>query len=447
MTVAVVVFTRDLRVRDHPALAAGSRADLLVPLFVVDDRLVWEFHRSPNRLQFLVDSLADLDAGLRRLGGALVVRRGDWLDEVAKVVEASGANIVHVSADVSSFAQARLDALQARGERQGFAVAAHPGVTVVPPDELRTGSGTAYQVFTPYYRRWLAAPWRTLATRPRAITLPGGVAPGVVPALSTLTDLPPAPDVMRGGETAALARLKRWTGHDLARYPEMHNALPDDATSRCSPYLHFGCLSSLEVATRLRDRHGGEAFVRQLCWRDFFHQLLASRPELGWEDMRGRGVPAGTDDATFDAWRHGNTGYPLVDAGMRQLQREGFVHNRARMVVASFLTKDLDTAWQRGARHFMELLVDGDVANNQLNWQWVAGTGTDANPHRIFNPIRQSERFDPDGVYIRRYVPELASVAATLIHDPPSSERARVGYPDKLVDHADAIAAYRARLS
>jgi deoxyribodipyrimidine photo-lyase len=185
--------------------------------------------------------------------------------------------------------------------------------------------------------------------------------------------------------------------------------------------------------------------VRQLCWRDFFHQLLAARPECATHDLRPRGTPAGTADQAFDAWRAGRTGYPLVDAGMRQLQAEGFMHNRVRMVTASFLTKDLDVPWQLGARHFMELLVDGDVANNQLNWQWVAGTGTDTNPHRILSPLRQSERFDPHGIYIRRYVPELADVEH--IHDPTDDERLRVGYPAKLVDHGEAIAAYRARIA
>ena len=197
----------------------------------------------------------------------------------------------------------------------------------------------------------------------------------------------------------------------------------------------------------MRHRSGGTEFVRQLCWRDFFHQLLASRPELAREDLRDQGTPTGTADEAFTAWCEGRTGYPLVDAGMRQLRTEGFMHNRVRMVAASFLTKDLDIAWQLGARHFMDLLVDGDVASNQLNWQWVAGTGTDTNPHRVFNPTRQSERFDPDGTYIRRYVSELADAPTAVIHDPPESERQRFGYPQPLVDHRDAVAGYRQRRS
>ena len=447
MPASMVVFTSDLRVRDHPALVAACRADSVVPLFVVDEALIESSERCANRMRFLVDSLTDLDASLRRLGGALVVRRGDWVTEIARVAEAHRAKRVHLSAGVSGFAQARLLALREAGARQQFDVIEHPGATVVPFGEVRAGSGTAYQVFTPFYRRWLATPWRPPLAVPRRVLLPDGVETGVVPALETLTGIAPSADLVAGGETEGLARLRSWAATGLASYAEHHDAVGADATSRCSPFLHFGCLSPLEVADRLRDRPGSESFVRQLCWRDFFAQLLAARPELAREDLRNRGTPSGSADEAFDAWREGRTGYPLVDAGMRQLQREGFMHNRVRMVVASFLTKDLDVPWQLGARHFMELLADGDVASNQLNWQWVAGTGRDSNAHRVFNPTRQAERFDPEGAYIRRYVTELADVPGDAIHDPPDSERDRCGYAHQLVDHSEAIAGYRARIA
>ena len=343
--------------------------------------------------------------------------------------------------------KARLHALLAVGARQGFTVATFPGGTVIPPGVLLTGSGTAYQMFSPFYRRWIAVSWRNPAPTPEHLSLPHGFDPGRLPTLAMLTDVAPSPEVIAGGESAGLARLRTWTAEELEGYPERRDAVAVDATSCCSPYLHFGCLSPLEVAIGLRDRTGGAAFVRQLCWRDFFHQLLAARPELASQDLRARGTPSGSEDEAFAAWCAGRTGYPLVDAGMRQLQVEGFIHNRVRMVVVSFLTKDLDVAWQVGARHFMGLLVDGDIANNQLNWQWVAGTGTDTNPHRVSNPTRQSERFDPDGGYIRRYVTELADLDVSMIHDPPDVERIRRGYVPKIVDHAEAVAGYRARLA
>lgn len=445
MSTAVVVLTRDLRVRDHPALIAACEAEHVVPLFVIDDALVHGPDVSANRLHFLIDALEDLDVSLRERGAALVMRRGTWVDEVARVVRDCGANVVHSSDDVSGYAKARLDRLREVGARQGFAVVAHPGVTVVPPGVLLTGSGTTYQMFTPFYRRWITAVWRRPRPAPKRLSLPAAIDPGNLPTLAALTSIAPSPELPAGGERAGLARMRTWTADALVGYAEARDDVAADMTSRCSAYLHFGCVSPLEVATRLRDRAGGAAFVRQLCWRDFFHQLLAARPELARHDLRPRGTPPGTEDEAFTAWCAGQTGYPLVDAGMRQLQREGFIHNRVRMVVASFLTKDLDIPWQLGAHHFMRLLVDGDLANNQLNWQWAAGTGTDSNPHRAFNPTRQSERFDPDGDYIRRYVRELADVDAPMIHDPPDLERARRGYPPKLVEHAEAIAHYRAR--
>jgi deoxyribodipyrimidine photo-lyase len=229
----------------------------------------------------------------------------------------------------------------------------------------------------------------------------------------------------------------------VSRYDEVRDELAADATSRLSPYLHFGCVSPLQVERRVTRRRGAAAFVRQLCWRDFFAQLLAARPAAAWHDYRPRGHRWHRDTAALAAWQDGRTGYPVVDAAMRQLAREGFVHNRARMIVASFLTKDLYVDWREGARHFLGLLVDGDVASNNLNWQWVAGTGTDTNPTRVFNPTVQSRRFDPDGTYVRRYVPELRSVRDASIHDPDDATRRACGYPLPIVDHREAVAAYR----
>jgi deoxyribodipyrimidine photo-lyase len=225
----------------------------------------------------------------------------------------------------------------------------------------------------------------------------------------------------------------------------MRDDLAADATSRLSPYLHFGCVSPLQVERRVARRRGAAAFVRQLCWRDFFAQLLAARPGAAWHDYRHRGHRWDRDTDALAAWQDGRTGYPVVDAAMRQLAHEGFVHNRGRMIVASFLTKDLNIDWREGARHFLGLLVDGDLASNNLNWQWVAGTGTDTNPTRVFNPTLQGRRFDPDGAYVRRYVPELRALGGAAIHDPDETTRRVCGYPLPIVDHREAVAAYRSR--
>ena len=441
---AVVVFTRDLRVSDHPALGRAARdADRVVPLFVFDDGILGSGFNSPNRTGFLLESLVDLDDALRALGAPLVVRRGNWVEQVATMVHSTGATAVHVSDDVSGYAGTRLARLAATID---VPVSRAPGVTVVEPGTITPGDARDhYQVFTPYYRRWLEAKRRPAESAPIRLALPDGVEPGALPLLHDLVDGDRSPSRMAGGTSAACARLDAWIEGGLRQYSEHHDDLPGDATSRLSPYLHFGCVSPLAVARAVVDHPGAEAFLRQLCWRDFYHQILAARPDAAWSDYRNRGDTWRDDPDSLHAWKQGRTGYPVVDAGMRQLRAEGFMHNRARMIVASFLTKDLYLDWRAGAQHFLDHLLDGDIAQNNLNWQWVAGTGTDTNPHRIFNPTVQGQRFDPDGDYVRRYVPELRAVHGGAVHDPEPKVRRAYDYPDPIVDHREAIAEYKAR--
>jgi deoxyribodipyrimidine photo-lyase len=445
MAASMMLFTRDLRLSDNPALSAAAAAPEVVPAFVLDDELLARPGLSASRLSFLHDSLRDLDASLREAGGALVVRRGAWVDTVIETARTAGAETIHVADDVSAYAQGRLRRLEQAAAGQRMAVIRHPGVTVLAPGAVRPAGGTAYRVFTPYYQRWLAAPRRAAARRPARITLPAGVAHGRVPALSALTSAKPARQVQAGGESAGQARLRDWARASLAGYDSDRDDLAADRVSRLSAYLHLGCLSPAAIEAGLAGRPGSEPFIRQLAWRDFFHQLLADRPDAAWRDYRGRGDQWNDDPQALAAWREGQTGYPVVDAGMRQLTAEGFMHNRARMIVASFLTKDLYLDWRAGAAHFMRELADGDVACNQLNWQWVAGTGTDTNAHRVFNPTVQGQRFDPDGSYVRRYVPELAGLPASAIHEPDAAARRQSRYPAPLVDHRAAVAEYRAR--
>ena len=444
--VAVVVFTRDLRVTDHPALAqAAATADHVVPLFVFDDTILASRFNCPNRTGFLLESLADLDRELQALGGHLVVRRGSWAETVRAVARTCGANAVHLSDDVSGYARRRIERLEVACAADGVAVHVAPGATVVDPGAVTPDGDDHYKVFTPYFRRWSAAGRRSVVWTPAALSLPDGVDVGSLPALDDLVDGERSPAVMRGGTGEAHRRLDQWKASGLADYGDRHDDLPGDATSRLSPYLHFGCVSPLEVEHAVRLRAGAEPYVRQLCWRDFYHQILAARPDAAWSDYRDRGDDWRDDPEALLAWQEGHTGYPIVDAAMRQLREEGFMHNRARMIVASFLTKDLCLDWRAGAQHFLDFLLDGDLANNNLNWQWVAGTGTDTNPHRIFNPTVQGQRFDPDGDYVRRYVPELAAVHGGAVHDPESKVRRAYDYPEPIVDHRAAIAEYKAR--
>jgi deoxyribodipyrimidine photo-lyase len=447
----VVVFTRDLRVHDHPALTAAiATCDSIVPLFVFDDAILRSRFNQPNRTGFLLESLADLDASLRERGGALVTRRGNWVDEALRVARDADATVLHASDDVSAFATARRARLEADAERARVEVVFHPGVTVVEPGAVTPANGDHYQVFTPYHRRWLASPRRPVLPAPRRVVGPEGVAAGMLPELAGLVTGARSPGVAAGGESAGRTALNAWVRRHLAEYPGRHDDLPGDATSRVSAFLRFGCVSPAEIEHKLRGRPGADEFLRQLCWRDFFAQVLAARPDAAWSDYRARGDVWNDDDTAFTAWADGCTGYPIVDAAMRQLRAEGFVHNRARMIAASFLTKDLHVDWRRGARHYLDWLVDGEIANNNLNWQWTAGTGTDTNPHRVFNPTVQGRRFDPEGDYVRRYVPELACLEGGAVHEPgrlADGIRRTLDYPAPIVDHREAIAAYRARLS
>ena len=431
----IVLFTRDLRVHDNPALgAACDECERVVPLFVLDDAVLARFG-APNRVAFLLDSLRDLDRSLRERGAALVVRRGS----VVSATVALGVSRVYLAEDVSTYARGRERALR----EAGLDVRIHPGVTVIPPGDVAPSSGgDHFAVFTPYWNRWRAQPRRRVLGPPRVVRLPEGVDTGVVP------DLQPGPTSSRipaGGETEGRRRLDAWIAGGLGAYGTGRDQLADDSTSRLSAYLRFGCMSPLEVVERALGRPGGEEFVRQLCWRDFHYQLIAARPELAHEDMRSRGDRWRDDDAALAAWQEGRTGYPLVDAGMRQLREEGFMHNRARLVTASFLTKHLYVDWRAGAEHYASLLVDVDIPNNVGNWQWVAGTGADTRPNRVFNPIRQAERYDPSGEYVRRWVPELAERDSAALREPWTLGLLGVpGYPLPIVEHAEAVARFRA---
>ncbi|WKK23477.1 deoxyribodipyrimidine photo-lyase [Streptomyces olivoreticuli] len=451
MTVSVVLFTSDLRLHDHPPLRAALRsADEVVPLFVHDDALAATGFAAPNRRAFLADCLADLDAGLRARGGRLVVRSGDVADRVREIAAEAGAGEVHMAAGVSGFAQRRERRLRDALRADGRHLCVHDAVvTVLAPGAVTPAGSDHYAVFTPYFRRWSRERLRDVLGAPRAVRVPDGIHPGPVLARERVDGV--SQGLATGGESEGRRRWTAWRRRGLAAYEDRHDDLPGDATSRLSPHLHFGTLSPVELAHRARasDGPGAAAFVRQLCWRDFHHQVLAARPDAAVADYRprhDRWRTGTTAREEITAWKEGRTGYPVVDAAMRQLLHEGWMHNRGRLLAASFLTKTLYVDWRVGARHFLDWLVDGDVADNQLNWQWVAGTGTDTRPNRVLNPVVQGRRFDPDGVYVRRWVPELAGIDGPAVHEPwklRKEERARYAYPEPLVDLSDALTRFR----
>ncbi|MFI9062321.1 cryptochrome/photolyase family protein [Streptomyces sp. NPDC053429] len=451
MNIAVVLYTSDLRVHDHPPLrAALSSCDQVVPLFVRDRGIEESGFTAPNRRAFLADCLAGLDAALRERGGRLVIRSGDAVGEVLALVRETDADEVHMAAGVSAYAHAREERLRAALEAEGRRLYVHDMVvTAVAPGALRPSASDHFAVFTPYLRRWTELPPRAVTAAPRVIRVPESPRSEPLPERSAVTGV--SPGLARGGEREARRLLGAWLSEGVDRYHEVHDDLAGDATSRLSPHLHFGTLSAAEAVHRARaaEGPGAEAFVRQLCWRDFHYQVLAARPDAATRDYRTRhdrwrtGPEAGEE---IRAWKEGRTGYPVVDAAMRQLRHEGWMHNRGRLLAASFLAKTLYVDWRVGARHFLDLLVDGDLANNQMNWQWVAGTGTDTRPGRVLNPVRQGLRYDPEGAYVHRWVPELAGLPAPRVHEPwrlPAAERARYDYPEPVVELAEGLARFR----
>ncbi|HEY7477453.1 MAG TPA: deoxyribodipyrimidine photo-lyase [Actinomycetota bacterium] len=393
----LVLFTRDLRVHDHPALSAACRAGNEVePLFVLDPRML---RVSANRSRFLVDALRDLDASLARRGARLVIRSGDpgrvAVDEALR----HGCDAIHLTADVTGPARRRLASLR----RGPVPVRSFPGHGVVEPGAVAPAGRPAYRVFTPYARAWFATDRRPVLRAPASVVPIPEVDHGIHPSAD---ELPPgAPHLPAGGESEGRARLTRFLRRGPHRYGADRDDLAADATSRLSAFLRFGCLSATQVAERAETHPESRAFLRQLAWRDFFLQLVAADPALTHEDLRPERASAWRRDrVAFDAWREGCTGVRIVDAGMRQLLAEGWMPNRARLITASFLTRTMAVDWRWGAAHFAEHLVDGDPASNAGNWQWVAGTG--ASPRRgiAMNPDRQAARFDPDGAYRARWL-------------------------------------------
>jgi deoxyribodipyrimidine photo-lyase len=446
MKTALILFNRDLRVHDNPALTAAAAAERTVPLFVLDERLLGSSFAAPNRVAFMREALIDLDHSLQRAGGRLFLRRGDPVAEAIAVARECGATELHVSADWSALAKAREQRLARACEAERIEFRTHPGTTIVEPAAVTPAGGDHFKVFTPYHRAWSELPRREVRGAPRKLSVPSELDAGRLPALGKLTERATSPDRAAGGESEGRKLMRGFLRDRLAEYDDRHDDLPGDATSRLSAHLRFGCVSPLELASEARDRPGGAPFVRQLCWRDFHHQVLAATPSLPHRDYRPRGDRWSRSQRALDAWKQGKTGYPLVDAAMRQLAAEGFMHNRARMTVASFLSKDLYIDWRAGAAHFWDLLSDGEIANNAGNWQWVAGTGNDTRPNRVLNPVRQAERFDPDGLYVRRYLPELESVRGKAIFRPWQMEGfTRLDYPEPIVDHDEAVAEFKAR--
>jgi deoxyribodipyrimidine photo-lyase len=431
MTTAVLWLRRDLRLSDAPALlAAQDDADEVVPVFVLDDAL-----RGPAgaaRLAFLYRCLRDLQD---RTGGALRIATGRPEQVLPQLAAQVGATGVHISSDHGPYGRER--DVRVAAALAGTPLVATGSPYAVTPGTVRKDDGTPYRVYTPYARAWAARGVRAPARSGVAVRWTDGGLPS--------DTVPPDPDLggvalPDAGEEAALARWAAFLTEGAPAYADLRNRPDVDGTSGMSVYLKYGCIHPRTMLHDLGPGAGESKLAGELVWRDFYADVLWHRPESARTELLEPMIRLEYDDDAqrWEAWATGRTGYPFVDAGMRQLLGEGWVHNRVRMVVASFLLKDLHLHWRRGARHFMTHLRDGDLASNQHGWQWVAGTGTDASPYyRVFNPVKQGLQHDPDGDYVRRWVPELRDIPGPAVHEPWRLRGGPpAGYPERVVDHA-----------
>jgi deoxyribodipyrimidine photo-lyase len=436
--VIVVWFRRDLRLGDHPALAEAAARGPVVPAFVLDPALLG---RAPRRDGWIAATLAALDADLRARGARLVVRRGEPAAELVRLAGQAGATAIWWNRDTTPYARARDTAVAAAARGVGLESREFEDAALTRPDDVVPARGGFYTVFTPYHRAWLAQAGGRLLLAPARLTTAAALETLPIPATGA-AGLPPA------GEQAAGAALQTFVRSGLAGYAAARDRLDLDATSRLSPYLRVGALSPRQVHAAIASAAArapalatpAAGFIRQLAWREFFTQILWHAPVTRRAPLRPPRTPVRwrRAPAALQAWQEGRTGYPVVDAGMRQLAATGWLPNRARMIVASFLVKHLLLDWREGDRWFMRQLLDGDPALNGGNWQWVASVGADALPaFRIFNPVTQGRRFDPDGDYVRRWVPELAAIAAAHVHAPWEVGGAP-GYPPPIVEHVEA---------
>ncbi len=460
----IVWLRRDLRTQDNAALSAAcAQAQTVVPLFVFDPDILGREDTGAARVAFLIDALKVLDANLQKLGGKLIVRRGKVPEQILKAMDEFGADGVFHQREYEPFGVQRDEAVAAALKERGKIVETFGGLSLFEPPQIVSHAGTPYTVFGPYKREWFARPADGPVQAPAHVSVPENAQSDALPSAADLK-FRTSQTFECGGEDAAQALLQAFLAKKIQKYDEARDVLAEDATSLLSRHLHLGTLSARFVVDAVRKagldkpsgseggeqkaEHRGEpghsTFLTEIAWHDFYLGILYHFPYVAEGPFRRQyaGLEWENDPALFEAWKSGKTGYPIVDAAMRQMNSVAWMHNRGRMIVASFLAKDLLIDWRWGEKYFMQQLVDGDQAANNGGWQWAAGTGNDAQPFfRIFNPTSQGEKFDPDGAYVKRWVPELTRVPAKYIHAPwklKESERALVcpDYPPRVVDHA-----------
>ena len=442
-------FRRDLRIADNTALCRAAKPGLpVVPVYILSDWRGVHAWTGPNRQYFLCDSLESLAKNLETLDGRLIIRQGTAVEELRKLIKECRAVAVHFNADPDPFGKSVEKAVQALCAELGVECHAHADSTLHGPDEVLTQSVLPYRVYTPYSRNWLGLPKASPLAKPPALRTPAGIKSLPLPTVAVWDLEIPATQIVTPGERSARERLKLAIAGKIQNYAAKRDFPAENGTSRISQDLRFGLVSIRTVyaevmkaraAADVAEKAGIDIFIKELAWREFYFAILHHFPNVLDEEFNAdwRGLPWSEPDEQFEAWKEGKTGFPIVDAGMRELKATGFMHNRLRMITAMFLTKDLHIDWKQGESWFMQNLVDGEIASNNGGWQWSAGTGADAAPYfRIQNPWSQSARYDPDGHYIRKWVPELAKTHPSRLHEAPNDGRPiAADYPLPCVDH------------
>jgi deoxyribodipyrimidine photo-lyase len=442
MTTAIWWIRRDMRLSDNGALQSAARQGSVVPVFIIDPA----FARSgAARVHYMYETLKSLDASM---GQILVLRHGNPTDEIVKCAREVGATSVHVAADFSPYGRKRDEVVKKACANAGIDLVFADTPYVLAPGTVLKDDGTPLKVFTPFYKRWCGFEFKSFGDASVTFANLSQHSHGYPNISHPTVSLPPI------GETASWKRWEEWAPTGLLTYKEDRDNPSLDGTSRLSAPLRFGVVHPRQLLATLDASSGAENYRREIAWREFYADVLFHQPHTTWENLQPKMnvLPLDTDARAkerFASFCAGMTGYPIVDAGVRQMLATGWMHNRVRMIVASFLVKDLHVPWQWGAKFFMEHLVDGDIASNNHGWQWTAGTGTDAAPYfRVFNPMSQSEKFDSTGTYVRQWVPELAEVVGSGVHAPWTlGLLAPHQYPAPIVDHAEerleALARYK----
>jgi deoxyribodipyrimidine photo-lyase len=442
-------FRRDLRLTDNTALrAAAATGSAVVPVYLLSSWKGRHGWTGSARQQFLCGSLDSLARNLDSIGGRLIVREGEAQSTLQDLAAETGASAIYTNRDPDPFGAETEQKLAAALAGRGVEFRVFKDHALHEQAEVLKDDGSPYRVFTPYARAWARLGKTPAAGKPRALRTPMSI-PSLPLPTPAHWGLEPFAGALEAGERAARRRMEKFLAGPVLEYADRRNIPAGTTTSRLSQDLRFGLLSirelyarciSLARETPARERRGIETFINELVWREFYFQILHHAPEVLDVEFNPklRGLGWHEPGEAFERWRAGETGFPIVDAAMRQLLATGFMHNRTRMITAMFLTKDLHVDWRQGERWFMQRLVDGEIASNNGGWQWSAGTGADAAPYfRIQNPWSQSARFDPDGAYIREWVPELRDVPATRLHaSPPPGQRLVPGYPPPMLDHA-----------